>query len=277
MTFLAPRRAVRDAGGAHAAVRGHRQRGDARFAFFVPDYETLRRCAPRRRCELPTLTSKSVLLAIPFFVISGAIMTAGGIASGWWRWPRCWSVTARRAGDRVRAGEHDLRGHQRAAARSPSSPSAASCSRPCSRPATARTSRWACSPPRARWAACSAVDPDAGLRHQRHRGARSTWATCSSPGIGPARAHRRHARRVRVFRGQGGGGAHGPARPSREVRTAMREGVWALLLPVIVLGGICGGVFKNVTEASAVSIVYAAVVSCSSTGSSRGATCRRRC
>jgi len=40
---------------------------------------------------------------------------------------------------------------------------------------------------------------------------------------------------------------------------AMRRGVWALFLPVLVLGGIYGGVF-TATEASAMSVVYAVVV-----------------
>lgn len=39
----------------------------------------------------------------------------------------------------------------------------------------------------------------------------------------------------------------------------MRDGIWALLLPVLVLGGIYGGVFTP-TEAAAVSVVYALAV-----------------
>jgi len=42
----------------------------------------------------------------------------------------------------------------------------------------------------------------------------------------------------------------------RELLIAMKRGVWGLLLPVIVLGGIYGGVFTP-TEAAAVSVVYA--------------------
>ncbi len=42
----------------------------------------------------------------------------------------------------------------------------------------------------------------------------------------------------------------------RELLVAMKHGVWGLLLPVIVLGGIYGGVFTP-TEAAAVSVVYA--------------------
>lgn len=44
-----------------------------------------------------------------------------------------------------------------------------------------------------------------------------------------------------------------------EVKRALREGVWALLAPVIVLGGIYGGVFTP-TEAAVVSCVYALIV-----------------
>jgi C4-dicarboxylate transporter DctM subunit len=43
------------------------------------------------------------------------------------------------------------------------------------------------------------------------------------------------------------------------VKTAFREGIWALLLPVIILGGIYSGVF-TATEAASVSVVYALFV-----------------
>jgi C4-dicarboxylate transporter DctM subunit len=56
----------------------------------------------------------------------------------------------------------------------------------------------------------------------------------------------------------------GPVAPSAafslaRLRAAWREGIWALALPVVVLGGIYGGLFTP-TEASAVSVVYALVV-----------------
>jgi C4-dicarboxylate transporter DctM subunit len=44
-----------------------------------------------------------------------------------------------------------------------------------------------------------------------------------------------------------------------EIGTALRDGIWALLAPCIVLGGIYGGVFTP-TEASVVSCVYAIFV-----------------
>src|SRR5690606_29475438 len=44
-----------------------------------------------------------------------------------------------------------------------------------------------------------------------------------------------------------------------EVGMALRQGVWALLAPVIVLGGIYGGIFTP-TEASVASCVYALFV-----------------
>ena len=49
--------------------------------------------------------------------------------------------------------------------------------------------------------------------------------------------------------------------PSRwpALRVALREGVWALALPVVILGGIYGGLFTP-TEASAVSVVSAVVI-----------------
>lgn len=45
----------------------------------------------------------------------------------------------------------------------------------------------------------------------------------------------------------------------REILTAAREVFWGLGMPVIILGGLYGGVF-TATEAAAVSVVYAAVV-----------------
>jgi len=51
-----------------------------------------------------------------------------------------------------------------------------------------------------------------------------------------------------------------PARPSwRDFATALGDGKWALLAPVIILGGIYGGVFTP-TEAGAVGVVYGLVV-----------------
>jgi C4-dicarboxylate transporter DctM subunit len=45
----------------------------------------------------------------------------------------------------------------------------------------------------------------------------------------------------------------------RQVGVALREGFWALMLPLIILGGIYSGVFSP-TQAAAVSVVYAFVV-----------------
>ena len=50
-----------------------------------------------------------------------------------------------------------------------------------------------------------------------------------------------------------------PRASLKEIITALREGVWALMAPVIVLGGIYGGVFTP-TEAAVVSCVYALFV-----------------
>jgi len=52
--------------------------------------------------------------------------------------------------------------------------------------------------------------------------------------------------------------AAGTAFSWSRLRAAVRDGVWALALPVIVLGGIYGGFFTP-TEASAVSVVYAVI------------------
>jgi C4-dicarboxylate transporter DctM subunit len=50
-----------------------------------------------------------------------------------------------------------------------------------------------------------------------------------------------------------------PRATLREVRTALSEVVWGIGMPVIILGGIYGGVF-TATEAAAVSVIYAAFV-----------------
>jgi len=45
----------------------------------------------------------------------------------------------------------------------------------------------------------------------------------------------------------------------QEIGTALREAIWALIMPIIILGGILGGVF-TATEASAVAVGYAILV-----------------
>ncbi len=50
-----------------------------------------------------------------------------------------------------------------------------------------------------------------------------------------------------------------PRASRQEIYEALRDGVWAMLAPVIVLGGIYGGVFTP-TEAALVSCVYALVI-----------------
>lgn len=46
---------------------------------------------------------------------------------------------------------------------------------------------------------------------------------------------------------------------TKEVGHAFKEGIWALLMPVIILGGIFGGVF-TATEAAAISAAYALII-----------------
>ncbi len=48
--------------------------------------------------------------------------------------------------------------------------------------------------------------------------------------------------------------------PAKEVAKTFKSGIWALLMPIIILGGIFGGIF-TATEAAAVAVVYALVVS----------------
>ena len=45
----------------------------------------------------------------------------------------------------------------------------------------------------------------------------------------------------------------------RKLVTATRDGFWALMFPILILGGIYGGIF-NAVEASAISVIYAVVV-----------------
>ena len=47
---------------------------------------------------------------------------------------------------------------------------------------------------------------------------------------------------------------------AREVLHIFKESIWALLMPVIILGGIFGGIFTP-TESAAVAVVYALVIS----------------
>lgn len=48
--------------------------------------------------------------------------------------------------------------------------------------------------------------------------------------------------------------------PAKEVAKTFKSSIWALLMPIIILGGIFGGIF-TATEAAAVAVVYALVVS----------------
>ena len=61
-----------------------------------------------------------------------------------------------------------------------------------------------------------------------------------------------------VLQGRRQGAAVGEFRPG-ELIAAIRHGMWALLLPVIILGGIYTGVFTP-TQAAAVSVLYALIV-----------------
>ena len=45
----------------------------------------------------------------------------------------------------------------------------------------------------------------------------------------------------------------------REIGTAFRQAIWAMIMPIIILGGILGGIFTT-TEASAVAVAYAIFV-----------------
>lgn len=233
------------------------------FTFFVGGYDTLAAHRPTTAVQLVELTSKSVLLAIPFFVISGAIMTAGGIAQ------RLVTVAD------VLVGH--LRGGLAIAA-------VLSCMVFAAISGSSVVTLIAVG---------SIMYPamvKAGYREPFTIGLITTAGSlgCLLPpsipmlvyaisvtggaavevgdlfvaGLGPALLIAGMLAAYSYFRGAP---QQAPtqrrARASfAEIRAALREGVWALLLPVIVLGGIGGGVFKNVTEAAAVSIVYATVV-----------------
>jgi len=55
------------------------------------------------------------------------------------------------------------------------------------------------------------------------------------------------------------GGAPRPPFELRRLGIALRDGFWALMFPILILGGIYGGIF-NAVEAAAISVVYAVVV-----------------
>lgn len=48
--------------------------------------------------------------------------------------------------------------------------------------------------------------------------------------------------------------------PAKEVAKTFKSSIWALLMPIIILGGIFGGIF-TATEAAAVAVVYALIIS----------------
>lgn len=51
-----------------------------------------------------------------------------------------------------------------------------------------------------------------------------------------------------------------PRKKPKEIALTFKDGIWALLMPVIILGGIFGGVFTP-TESAAVAVVYALAIS----------------
>src|SRR5699024_5379854 len=51
----------------------------------------------------------------------------------------------------------------------------------------------------------------------------------------------------------------GPRASLKDIATAMRHGFWALLAPVVILGGIYGGIFTP-TEAGVVGAFYSLIV-----------------
>ena len=64
---------------------------------------------------------------------------------------------------------------------------------------------------------------------------------------------------VAAKRGGFGQGDEGAKTDMKEVMASMKEGFWGLMMPLIVLGGIYSGVFTP-TEAAAVAVVYSAIV-----------------
>lgn len=48
--------------------------------------------------------------------------------------------------------------------------------------------------------------------------------------------------------------------PGKEVARTFKDSIWALLMPIIILGGIFGGVF-TATEAASVAVIYALIIS----------------
>ncbi len=208
--------------------------------------------------KIASLTSKNVLLAIPFFVLSGALMSAGGMAR------------------RLVAVAEAMVGHFRGG--------------------MAIASVLACmifaaisgSSPVTLIAVGGIMFPammKAGYREDFALGLITTAGSlgCLIPpsipmlvyaisvsgnsavnvgdlflaGLGPAVLIAGMLALYSYFRG---GQKQGTApKPWRDRLQVVRDGLWALLMPVIILGGIYSGIFTP-TEASAVSVVYAVAV-----------------
>lgn len=64
---------------------------------------------------------------------------------------------------------------------------------------------------------------------------------------------------VAAKRGGFGQGGEGAKTDMKEVLSSLKEGFWGLMMPLIVLGGIYSGVFTP-TEAAAVAVIYSAIV-----------------
>ncbi|MGL5254161.1 MAG: TRAP transporter large permease, partial [Brevinema sp.] len=64
---------------------------------------------------------------------------------------------------------------------------------------------------------------------------------------------------VEIFISKKRGYKGGEAVSIKGIVTAFKKGVWAILMPVIILGGIYGGVFTP-TEAAAVAVVYGLII-----------------
>ncbi|MBX7117166.1 MAG: TRAP transporter large permease [Myxococcaceae bacterium] len=208
--------------------------------------------------KIASLTSKNVLLAIPFFVLSGALMSAGGMAR------------------RLVAVAEAMVGHFRGG--------------------MAIASVLACmifaaisgSSPVTLIAVGGIMFPammKAGYRENFALGLITTAGSlgCLIPpsipmlvyaisvsgnsavnvgdlflaGLGPAVLIAGMLALYSYFRGGQKEGR--PPKPWSERLQVVRDGLWALLMPVIILGGIYSGIFTP-TEASAVSVVYAVAV-----------------
>jgi C4-dicarboxylate transporter DctM subunit len=230
------------------------------FALFVEGYSDVASLQVMA-VKIASLTSKNVLLAIPFFVLSGALMSAGGIATRLVRVAELF-VGHLRGGLAIAA----VLACMIFAAISGSSPVTLIAVGGIMFPAmlkagypenfslgliTTAGSLGCLIPPSI---------PMLVYAISVSGGAAVNVGELFLAGLGPALLIAGMLALYSWIKGAGTAATAARAKPTWKMRfDVLREGIWALLLPVLILGGIYSGTF-TATEASAVSVVYAVIV-----------------